>query len=161
MATNEKTDLNSVNVQCTGVVHISIAFRGAVSKTESVSIKPAGNIKMSLLVQRRISTFNDFNKTVSGNEACRRPHPLSLVPLSTYIRYQEFGVERSFACVVIYSAIIFNNGEGLAPLPFDPIIRTPQNPKLYRLASQLDPLICWERQKLTSNEALSCEISDR
>lgn len=95
------------------------------------------------------------------NPSWRRPHPLSLVLLSTYIRYQEFGVERSFACVVIYSAIIFNNGEGLAPLPFDPIIRTPQNPKLYRLASQLDPLICWERQKLTSNEALSCEISDR
>lgn len=44
-------------------------------------------------------------------------------------------------------------------MPFDPIIRTPQNPKLYRLASLLDPLICWERQKLTSNEALSCEIS--
>lgn len=95
------------------------------------------------------------------NPAWRRPHPLSLVPLSTYIRYQEFGVGRSFACVVIYSSIIFNNGEGLAPLPFDPIIRTPQNPKLYRLPSLLDPLICWERQKLTSNEALSCEISDR
>lgn len=86
---------------------------------------------------------------------------MSLFLLSTYIRYQEFGVGRSFACVVIYSAIIFNNGEGLAPLPFDPIIRTAQNPKLYRLASLLDPLICQERQKLTSNEALSCEISDR
>lgn len=96
-----------------------------------------------------------------SNPACRRPHPLSLFLLSTYIRYQEFGVGRSFACVVIYSAIIFNNGEGLAPLPFDPIIRTAQNPKLYRLASLLDPLICRERQKLTSNEALSCEISDR
>lgn len=50
------------------------------------------------------------------------------------------------ACVVIYSAIIFNEGEGLAPLPFDPIIRTLQNPKLYRLASLLDRLICWERR---------------
>lgn len=95
------------------------------------------------------------------NPARRRLHPLSLVLLSTYIRDQEFGVGRSFACVVIYNAIIFNNGEGLAPLPFDPIIRTLQNPKLYRLASLLDSLIFWERQKLTSKKALSCEISDR
>lgn len=51
------------------------------------------------------------------------------------------------ACVVIYSAIIFNEGEGLAPLPFDPIIRALQNPKLYRLASLLDRLICWERRE--------------